>query len=132
MQNTLVIGSGRVGLAFTNELATLNFEVLNIGVRAQSELRQVFGELCKFDTIFWCARDAGTPDNETNCKEIFLDLLKHLELSSWKGLFVFYQQLVKYMEIQRFLRIRRNPPQIQLPNTRKENSRPKKRFLEFQ
>jgi len=89
LQNTLVIGSGRVGLAFTNELATLNFEVLNIGVRAQSELRQVFGELCKFDTIFWCARDAGTPDNETNCEEIFLDLLKQLELSCWKGLFVF-------------------------------------------
>lgn len=89
MQNTLIIGSGRVGLAFTNELATLNYEALNIGVRAQTELRQVFDELCKFDTIFWCARDAGTPDNETNCEEIFLDLLKQIELSSWKGLFVF-------------------------------------------
>lgn len=89
MQNTLVIGSGRVGLAFTNELSTLNYEASNIGVRAQSELRQVFEELCKFDTIFWCARDAGTPDNETNCEEIFLDLLQKLELLSWKGLFVF-------------------------------------------
>ena len=89
MQNTLVIGSGRVGLAFTNELSILNYEALNIGVRAQSELRQVFDELSKFDTIFWCARDAGTPDKETNCEEIFLDLLKHLELSSWNGLFVF-------------------------------------------
>lgn len=89
MQNTLVIGSGRVGLAFTNELSTLNYKALNIGVRAQSELRQVFDELSKFDTIFWCARDAGTPDNETNCEEIFVDLLKQIELSSWKGLFVF-------------------------------------------
>lgn len=89
MQNTLVIGSGRVGLAFTNELSILNYEALNIGVRAQSELRQVFDELSKFDTIFWCARDAGTPNNETNCEAIFLDLLKHLELSSWNGLFVF-------------------------------------------
>ena len=89
MQNTLVIGSGRVGLDFTNELSTLNYEALNKGVRAQSELRQVFDEISKFDTIFWCARDAGTPDKETNCEEIFLDLLKHLELSCWKGLFVF-------------------------------------------
>ena len=89
MQNTLVIGSGRVGLAFTNELAALKYEVLNIGVRALSELRQVFDELCKFDTLFWCARDAGTPNSETNCEEIFLDLLKQIELSSWKGLFVF-------------------------------------------
>lgn len=89
MQNALVIGSGRVGLAFTNELSTLNYEALNVGVRAQSELRQVFDKLNKFDTIFWCARDAGTPDNETNCEAIFLDLLKQIELSSWKGLFVF-------------------------------------------
>ncbi len=89
MQNTLVIGSGRVGLAITNELLTLNYKALNVGIRAQSELRQAFDELCEFDTIFWCARDAGTPDNETNCEEVFLNLLRQLELSVWKGLFVF-------------------------------------------
>jgi nucleoside-diphosphate-sugar epimerase len=89
LQNTLVIGSGRVGLAITNELLTLNYKALNVGIRAQSELRQAFDELCEFDTIFWCARDAGTPDNETNCEEVFLNLLRQLELSVWKGLFVF-------------------------------------------
>ena len=89
MQNTLVIGSGRVGLAFTNQLLTLNYEALNKGVRAQSELEQIFDELYKFDTIFWCARDAGTPDNQTNCEEIFFSLLEALELSYWQGSFVF-------------------------------------------
>ena len=89
MQNTLVIGAGRVGLAITNQLSSLNYKTSNIAARAQLELEKTFQDIEKFDTIFWCARDAGIPGDETNCEEVFSKILSVLRLKSWQGKFVF-------------------------------------------
>ena len=90
MQKSLVIGTGRVGIAITNQLSSLNYKALNIGARAHLDLEKIFQEIRKFDTIFWCARDAGIPGDETNCEEVFFSLLSALQLKSWQGKFVFF------------------------------------------
>lgn len=89
MQNNLIIGTGRVGLAITNQLFSLNYKASNIGARAHLELEKTFQDIGKFDTIFWCARDAGIPDDKANCEEVFFKLLSALQLKSWQGKFVF-------------------------------------------
>ena len=89
MHNVLVIGTGRVGLAMTDQLSGLNYKTSNIGARAYLELEKTFRDIGNFDTIFWCARDAGIPGDETNCEEVFLKLLSALQLKSWQGKFVF-------------------------------------------
>jgi nucleoside-diphosphate-sugar epimerase len=89
MQKTLVIGAGRVGLAITSQLSDLSYETLNIGARAYLELEETFRDIGKFDTIFWCARDAGIPGDETNCEGVFFKLLSVLQVKSWQGKFVF-------------------------------------------
>lgn len=89
MQNVLVIGTGRVGLAITDQLSGLNYKTWNIGARAYLELEKTFQDIGNFDTIFWCARDAGIPGDETNCEEVFLKLLNALQHKFWQGKFVF-------------------------------------------
>ena len=89
MQNVLVIGTGRVGFAITDQLSGLDYKTSNIGARAHLELEKTFRDIGNFDTIFWCARDAGIPGNEANSEEVFLKLLSELQLKSWQGKFVF-------------------------------------------
>jgi nucleoside-diphosphate-sugar epimerase len=90
MQDILVIGKGRVGKAITSQLSSLHYKTSNIGARAHIDLEKTFHDLGKFDTIFWCARDAGIPGDETNCEEVFFRLLNSLRLKSWQGTFVFF------------------------------------------
>jgi len=87
---SLVIGSGRTGKAILKELDARGRQAVNIAGRSVVVNKEFLENLKHFEAIYWCARDAGIPGDQENCKDAFFDLLNSFKDAKWQGIFVYF------------------------------------------
>ena len=86
----LVIGTGKIGKAFSNYLRLGN-SIINISSRSNSKELEKYLNLDSepIDTIVWAGRDAGVPSDIANTSEFFYSLVSTLEIMDWCGNFIY-------------------------------------------